>query len=117
MFKIHYDGNFLMATSSEARRQENQDILQLLYRRYELFIYLTNRSLSYPPAIKNLQRRSAIMEWFGLSIPDLRFETRFGDRVVPAFPERPHSLWQMLEDAAAHRPEGEALVCGEERLT
>lgn len=57
------------------------------------------------------------MNWFDLSMPDLRFETRFGDRLVPVFPERPRSLWQMLEDAAACRPEGEALVCGEERLT
>ncbi|MEW6639471.1 MAG: class I adenylate-forming enzyme family protein [Pseudomonadota bacterium] len=57
------------------------------------------------------------MDWFGLPIPDLRHETRFGDRLVPAFPDRPHSLWQMLEDAAARRPDGEAVVCGDERLT
>jgi len=57
------------------------------------------------------------MDWFGLPIPNLRYETRFGDRLVPAFPERPHSLWQMLEDAATRHPDGEALVCGTERLT
>ncbi|MBR1219115.1 AMP-binding protein [Bradyrhizobium sp. U87765 SZCCT0131] len=57
------------------------------------------------------------MDWFGLALPDLRHETRFGDRIVPAFPDRPASLWQMLEDAAARRPDGEALVCGDDRLT
>lgn len=57
------------------------------------------------------------MDWSGQSIPDLRLEARFGDRLVPAFAERPHSLWQMLEDAAARRPDGEALICEAERLT
>jgi acyl-CoA synthetase (AMP-forming)/AMP-acid ligase II len=57
------------------------------------------------------------MDWFGQSIPDLRLETRFGDRLVPAFTERPYSLWQMLEDAAARRSDGEALICESERLT
>ncbi|MGO4712574.1 class I adenylate-forming enzyme family protein [Bradyrhizobium sp. 2TAF24] len=57
------------------------------------------------------------MDWFGLPLSDLRHETRFGDRLVPAFAERPHSLWQMLEDAAARQPDGEALVCGTARLT
>lgn len=57
------------------------------------------------------------MDWSGISIPDMRLEARFGDRVVPAFAERPRSIWQMIEDAAAGNPQGEALVAGETRLT
>ena len=36
---------------------------------------------------------------------------------MPAFADRPHSIWQMVIDVAAKRPDGEALVCGDERLT
>jgi long-chain acyl-CoA synthetase len=41
----------------------------------------------------------------------MRLEARFGDRFVPAFFERPKSIWAMIADAAARNPEGEALVC------
>ena len=47
----------------------------------------------------------------------MRLEARFGDRVVPAFCERPTSIWAMIADAAARNPDGEALVCGERRMT
>jgi len=57
------------------------------------------------------------MDWSGISIPPMRLETRFGDRVVPAFSERPHNIWQMVEDAAASNPGGEALVAGATRLS
>lgn len=57
------------------------------------------------------------MNWSGYSIPDMRLEARFGDRVVPAFRERPASVWQMVTDAAAKNPDGEAIVCGAQRLT
>ena len=33
------------------------------------------------------------MDWSHCSIPPMRLEARFGDRVVPAFCERPASLW------------------------
>jgi hypothetical protein len=36
----------------------------------------------------------------------MRFEARFGDRVVPAFCERPRSLWAMIADATARNPDG-----------
>ena len=54
------------------------------------------------------------MDWSQHSIPPMRLEARFGDRVVPAFCERPKSLWAMVADAVARNPEGEALVCGEQ---
>jgi acyl-CoA synthetase (AMP-forming)/AMP-acid ligase II len=37
--------------------------------------------------------------------------------VVPAFCGRPKSIWAMIEDAAAQNPDGEALVCGDRRMT
>src|SRR5437588_11416581 len=47
----------------------------------------------------------------------MRLEARFGDRVVPAFCERPNSIWTMIAAAAARNPDGEALCCGERRMT
>lgn len=57
------------------------------------------------------------MDWSGSQIPPMRFETRFGDRVVPAFVDRPSSLWAMIAAAAARNGDGEALVCGNVRLS
>ena len=57
------------------------------------------------------------MDWSRQSIPPMRLEQRFGDRLVPAFCERPQSIWQMVSEAAAKNPNGEALVCGEVRMT
>jgi long-chain acyl-CoA synthetase len=56
------------------------------------------------------------MDWSQHSIPSMRLEARFGDRVVPAFCERPKSIWAMVADAAAQNPDGEALVCGSSRM-
>src|SRR5260370_5554020 len=57
------------------------------------------------------------MEWSHYSIPAMQLEARFGDRVVQAFCERPKSIWAMVADAASSNPDGEALVCGERRMT
>ena len=56
------------------------------------------------------------MDWSQHSIPAMRLEPRFGDRIVPAFCARPNSVWAMVADAAAQNPDGEALVCGERRM-
>ena len=56
------------------------------------------------------------MDWSQHSIPPMRLEARFGDRVVPAFSERPKSIWGMVAEAAARNPDGEALVRGESRM-
>src|SRR3954452_5749110 len=56
------------------------------------------------------------MDWSRYAIPPMQRETRFGDRVVPAFCERPKNIWAMIADAAASNPDGEALVCGERRM-
>jgi long-chain acyl-CoA synthetase len=56
------------------------------------------------------------MDWSGYFIPAMQLEARFGDRVVPAFCERPKSIWAMVAQAAARNPDGEALVCGSRRM-
>src|SRR5258708_34924915 len=57
------------------------------------------------------------MDWSHYSIPAMQLEARFGDRVVPAFCERPKSIWAMVGEAASSNPDGEALVCAERRMT
>src|SRR6201995_1585612 len=57
------------------------------------------------------------MDWSEFSIPAMRLEQRFGDRVVPAFSERPGSIWDMVARAAAKNPAAEALVCGDRRMS
>lgn len=56
------------------------------------------------------------MDWSQHSIPAMRLEPRFGDRIVPAFCDRPKDIWTMIADAAASNPDGEALVCGARRM-
>lgn len=49
--------------------------------------------------------------------PATRLEAVYGQRVERCFAHRPGSLYALLENAATRRPEGLALVCGEERLS
>jgi long-chain acyl-CoA synthetase len=49
--------------------------------------------------------------------PPRRLEAHYGDRVVACFAERPSSLHAMLMEAVARNPDGDALVCGDERLS
>src|SRR5436305_11708534 len=57
------------------------------------------------------------MDWSNYSIPAMQLEARFGDRVVPVFSVRPKSISTMIADAVSKNPDGEALVCGAERLS
>jgi acyl-CoA synthetase (AMP-forming)/AMP-acid ligase II len=57
------------------------------------------------------------MDWSHYPIPAMQLQARFGDRVVPVFAERPKSIWAMVVDAASKNPDGEALVCGDRRLS
>ena len=57
------------------------------------------------------------MDWSRIPLPDMRLEGRFGDRVIPAFASRPKHIWQMVTEAEARQPDGEALVCGDRRMT
>jgi acyl-CoA synthetase (AMP-forming)/AMP-acid ligase II len=56
------------------------------------------------------------VDWSKFSIPAMRLEQRFGDRVVPAFCDRPSNIWDMVARAAAKDPDAEALVCGDKRM-
>ena len=57
------------------------------------------------------------MDWSQSQIPPMRLEARFGNRVVPAFCDRPASLWAMIADACGRNPDGEALIAGNVRLS
>jgi long-chain acyl-CoA synthetase len=57
------------------------------------------------------------MDWSKHPIPEMRLESRFGDRIVPAFCVRPKSIWATVADAVAGNPDAEALVCGARRMT
>src|SRR3954451_2761481 len=57
------------------------------------------------------------MDWSQHSIPAMQLEPRFGDRIVPAFCERPGSIPAMVAEAVARNGDGEALVCGATRMT
>src|SRR5919106_4601112 len=57
------------------------------------------------------------MDWSQHSIPAMRLEPRFGDRIFPVFCERPKSIPAMVAEAVATNPDGEALVCGATRMT
>ncbi len=57
------------------------------------------------------------MDWSRYPIPAMPLQARFGDRVVPVFSERPRSIWAMVSAAASRNPDGEALICGDCRLT
>jgi long-chain acyl-CoA synthetase len=54
--------------------------------------------------------------WLG-SVPPMRYERHYGDRVMRCFSARPGCAFDLLSAAAARNPSGEALICGEERLT
>jgi len=54
--------------------------------------------------------------WLG-TVPRMRYERHYGDRIVRCFSQRPASAYDLLRDAAARKPGGEAIVCGRERLT
>jgi acyl-CoA synthetase (AMP-forming)/AMP-acid ligase II len=49
--------------------------------------------------------------------PATRFEAHYGDRLVRCFSERPASVYAMLLDAVQRNPDGDAIVCGDSRIT
>jgi long-chain acyl-CoA synthetase len=53
--------------------------------------------------------------WLG-EVPPARWERHYGDRLVRCFAHRPRSTYELLAQAAARRPNGEALVCAGQRL-
>jgi long-chain acyl-CoA synthetase len=59
--------------------------------------------------------RVEAMEWTLASLPRSRREAHYGDRVVSCFSGRPASLLHLLDAAVAANPDGEAVVCGDDR--
>jgi long-chain acyl-CoA synthetase len=57
------------------------------------------------------------MTWTLPASVTMRTERHFGDRLVRCFADRPASVPESFARACAARPDAEALVCGEERLT
>lgn len=57
------------------------------------------------------------MAWPDDTLPATRMEAHFGDRVVRCFTDRPGSLIAMLTDAVDRNPDGDAVVCGDRRLS
>jgi long-chain acyl-CoA synthetase len=47
----------------------------------------------------------------------MRREVLYGNRVVSCYPVRPHTVWDLLNEAVRDEPKREALVCGDERLS
>jgi long-chain acyl-CoA synthetase len=54
--------------------------------------------------------------WLG-SLPEMRAERHFDGRVVRCFASRPISAFALVAEAVAGNPDGEAIVCGKERIT
>ena len=61
--------------------------------------------------------RVAIMEWTLAASPKSRREAHYGNRVVSCFAERPATVSDMFDATTAAKPDGEALVSGEQRWT
>lgn len=55
--------------------------------------------------------------WLADRLPEIRREVHYGSRVVRCFAERPTGLHALLEEAVAAKPDGEAVVCGDQRMT
>ncbi|HEU0160731.1 MAG TPA: class I adenylate-forming enzyme family protein, partial [Hyphomicrobiaceae bacterium] len=54
--------------------------------------------------------------WLG-EVPPMRSERHYGNRVMRCFVERPGNAFELLSAAAARNGDGEAIVCGAERLS
>lgn len=61
--------------------------------------------------------KTLMNENWGQIWPATRQEAHFGDRVVTCFVERPRTLHDMLVEAVRVNPDGDALVCGDARLS
>ena len=54
--------------------------------------------------------------WLG-RVPPTQWERHYGDRVVRCFVRRPTSAYALLGEAVDRNPDGEALICDDERLS
>ena len=54
--------------------------------------------------------------WADCTLPAMRREVHFGDRIVRSFVDRASSFHALLAATVARYPDGEALICGAQRL-
>lgn len=62
------------------------------------------------------QKWSLHEAWLG-QVPSIRAERHFDNRIVRCFADRPSSTFDLLVEAVQRNPDGEAMVCGEQRLS
>ncbi|MBV8850312.1 MAG: acyl--CoA ligase [Methylobacteriaceae bacterium] len=55
--------------------------------------------------------------WLSGRPPRMRREAHFGDRVITCFAEKPRGLFDLFASAVRRNPRGEALVCGDQRIS
>lgn len=56
--------------------------------------------------------------WFDrIQVPATRYELHYGSRIVRCFIDRPDGVHTMLANAVARRPDGAALICGEQSVS
>src|SRR5262245_1787953 len=61
------------------------------------------------------EKAAQMADWLAPT-PAMKEELRPDGRRVRCFVDRPRSVWALLALAVATRPEGDAVVCGAERL-
>ena len=76
---------------------------------------VANRLVSIFEFTMRGRSRVAIMEWTLAASPKSRREAHYGNRVVSCFAERPATVSDMFDATTAAKPDGEALVSGEQR--
>src|SRR3954471_6190175 len=55
--------------------------------------------------------------WLGGPLPRMRLEAHYGDRVIECFAERARGLFDLFANGVLRNPEGEAVVCGDQRIS
>src|SRR4051812_46979685 len=55
--------------------------------------------------------------WLGGPLARMRLEAHYGDRVIECFAERPRGLFDLFANAVLRNPEGEAVVCRDQRIS
>jgi long-chain acyl-CoA synthetase len=63
-----------------------------------------------------INERRLVM-WLGGKVAATRFERHFDNRIVRCFNARPPDLHSLLTSAISRNPDGEAIVCGDFRLS
>src|SRR4051794_8727542 len=66
---------------------------------------------------RSRRRTMKNIPWLGRSVPAMRSEAHYGDRVVECFIQRPAGFFDLFARAVRRNPGGEAIVFQRERIT